>query len=106
MLFPKPEYRSKKSKRMFNDPIKEYIPCEHCGMNAATETHEWFNGPDRNFAIINKAQSKLCNRCHRYFTDCDKEEWKPYQRKHQRRIMQEKNWNVKEWVKHVRQSYL
>lgn len=112
MLYAKPLKHKQKSRHKSNEHTEYDDMCEIC-RRQATETHEWFNGSDRKFAIDNKAQSKLCNSCHHKFTVGSKKLWLPYQRKHQLRIMYEKGWNEDQWRRNgvvngdiIRKSYL
>jgi len=69
MMFPKPQKKKKKRSKN-NKRISEYIPCyfkfEGC-TNASTETHEHFQGSNRQKCIEEGLQVITCHSCHTYY---------------------------------------
>jgi ribosome-binding protein aMBF1 (putative translation factor) len=98
LIFEKPKKKRKRTKHIPNKRITENIPCEICGKQRATSTHEVFNGRvNRNKSIEYGAQMKLCEICHRAWHDA-KIDTKPYKQQHQKRIMKQEGWSMEKWI--------
>lgn len=105
MQFEKPKKSRKKSRHITNPRIKENIPCEICLLKRAVETHEVFNGSNRNKSIKYKAQMYLCSECHedwhRHRIDVSR-----FKREHQLRIMKENDWNIEKFIQEFGKNHI